>query len=694
MQFEPTRSYLILSFLVRRLLLERLGVPLHCLSATPTARSHAFPHWMTPNVKLSTPYRYTAANGASYDTVDSALWGGLRDILDEFRASVGLLGYTTGRNLLSEWRIPHSFLWNPSILPRPLDWGYEIKIHGYVEVKQEPGPAQAAELISSFVTDSNTAVVYFGFSSGDWDDRRLADLLKEVEKAAVAANVRVVFQTLEDAEGRSLYRSPHVMEVPSSVSLKLILPCAVAAIHWGDISITSTCLSVGIPVCVVPRNQTQRVWGQALALAGVGLEPVELSALSSANLVNIFQDLQHTTLVSTARDLANNSASSDVAADAMVKWFYANLPVDGMTCDLDPSRIARIYDPERQLKLSYEGQRVVQEETGDFALNDFKYKPLKYSISHPPRYSLRQLEQSDPNGDAKVTLKIAFDAPEMATTGMEGIARIGGDRKRGLSRYQSMAANVIETPSTWTSADIRDRRMADINARYEQLLSSPSALRHRRSASPKSRGDIVMHKIMNPHLDRETSALGLTDDAPTDGLSTPESFVKASAFDDDYHSVYVPKYPRGLRGLVVLVQSPLLLMAIGLFSAFVGLFIDFWLVKIAEYHNLLTDWGFRYFLLSALVAASFSAALVHLVCPQATGSGLPFTKVAISGVDMSEYLSLRCIVVKIVGLIAAYAAGLSIGKEGPFIMISSGFANVLMNLSPFKRINNDETKRP
>ncbi|GLD97266.1 hypothetical protein PINS_up005949 [Pythium insidiosum] len=451
---------------------ERLGVPLHCLSATPTARSHAFPHWMTPNVKLSTPYRYTAANGASYDTVDSALWGGLRDILDEFRASVGLLGYTTGRNLLSEWRIPHSFLWNPSILPRPLDWGYEIKIHGYVEVKQEPGPAQAAELISSFVTDSNTAVVYFGFSSGDWDDRRLADLLKEVEKAAVAANVRVVFQTLEDAEGRSLYRSPHVMEVPSSVSLKLILPCAVAAIHWGDISITSTCLSVGIPVCVVPRNQTQRVWGQALALAGVGLEPVELSALSSANLVNIFQDLQHTTLVSTARDLANNSASSDVAADAMVKWFYANLPVDGMTCDLDPSRIARIYDPERQLKLSYEGQRVVQEETGDFALNDFKYKPLKYSISHPPRYSLRQLEQSDPNGDAKVTLKIAFDAPEMATTGMEGIARIGGDRKRGLSRYQSMAANVIETPSTWTSADIRDRRMADINARYEQLLSS------------------------------------------------------------------------------------------------------------------------------------------------------------------------------------------------------------------------------
>ncbi|KAJ0409707.1 hypothetical protein ATCC90586_007496 [Pythium insidiosum] len=408
------------------------------------------------------------------------------------------------------------------------------------------------------IVDCNTAIVYFGFSAGDWDERRLVDLLKEVEKAAAAANVRVMFQTLEDAEGQ---------------------------------------------------------------------------------------------------------------------------------------------------------------ESGDFALNDFKYKPLKYSVSHPPRYSLRQLEEKDPIAGAQVTLKITFDAPEMAETRVEGI---GGDRKRGplsatMNRARALRISVVDEASqsprildeetlwrpnaaTTPLYELQSPSLPAGNGSARQPRSSPAlqpALRHRRSASPKSRGDIVMHKIMNPHLDRETSSLGLTDDvtsAPPEDPATP-SFVKASAFDDDYHSVYVPKYPKGLRGLVVLFQSPLLLMAIGLFSAFVGLFIDFWLAKIAEYHNLLTDWGFRYFLLSALVAASFSAALVHLVCPQATGSGLPFTKVAISGVDMSEYLSLRCIVVKIVGLIAAYAAGLSIGKEGPFIMISSGFANVLMNLSPFKRINNDETKR-
>lgn len=214
--------------------------------------------------------------------------------------------------------------------------------------------------------------------------------------------------------------------------------------------------------------------------------------------------------------------------------------------------------------------------------------------------------------------------------------------------------------------------------------------------SPRPRAESVMEKIMNPHLDRDASTL---DDrtataAPLRRTSGSAShYVKASAFDDETHSVYVATYPKGVRGLFVLMQSPLLLLSIGLFSGAVGLFIDFWLVKIADYHNVLTDLGFRYFVVSALASAAFAALLVHFVCPEAAGSGLPFMKVAISGIDMSAYLSFRCVVTKIVGLLAAFAAGLSIGKEGPFIMISCGFASLLLGLPVFQRINNDETKR-
>ncbi|KAJ8524181.1 hypothetical protein ON010_g16937 [Phytophthora cinnamomi] len=171
------------------------------------------------------------------------------------------------------------------------------------------------------------------------------------------------------------------------------------------------------------------------------------------------------------------------------------------------------------------------------------------------------------------------------------------------------------------------------------------------------------------------------------------SYRKALAFHDGLHSTYVADYPRGLRGLFVLVQSPLLLIGIGIFAGSVGLAIDLWGVEIARYRQWLGDQGFMLFVLSALLAGGFAAILTQCVCPQAAGSGLPFMKVAISGIDMSAYLSFRCVATKIVGLMAALGAGLSIGKEGPFIMISCGFASVLMNWRPFRRIRDDDTKR-
>ncbi|RLN15031.1 hypothetical protein BBJ28_00021520 [Nothophytophthora sp. Chile5] len=235
---------------------------------------------------------------------------------------------------------------------------------------------------------------------------------------------------------------------------------------------------------------------------------------------------------------------------------------------------------------------------------------------------------------------------------------------------------------------------------------------------PRRRAESVMEKIMNPFLDREspsnwtrfqplptlqvargaaaattTTAGRLVQASAQPKESVSPTYVKARAFNDGLHSTYVAEYPTGLRGMFVLVQSPLLLLAIGLFSGCMGLAIDMWSVELARYHRWLGEQGFVLFVASALLAGGFSAALVHFVCPQAAGSGLPFMRVAISGIDMSPYLSLRCVVTKIVGLMAALAAGLSIGKEGPFIMISCGVASVLMCSRPFRRIRDDETKR-
>lgn len=271
-----------------------------------------------------------------------------------------------------------------------------------------------------------------------------------------------------------------------------------------------------------------------------------------------------------------------------------------------------------------------------------------------------------------------------------------------------------------TDADAYPLRGSDVSESSRLAFVHP-----RRSLSPRLRADSVMEKIMNPFLDRDAPETPLSGRALDPQLAIPGTaaavsetcgaapddimcstkhmerkysvdglpYVKARAFDDNFHSVYVAQHPKGLYGLFVLMQSPILLMGIGLFSGAIGLFIDFWLAKISIYHNVLSDWGFRYFAASALLAVCGSAALTYLLSPQASGSGLPFMKVAISGIDMSEYLSFRCVSVKIIGLLLAFTAGLSIGKEGPFIMISCGFAHIMMKTKLFERIHQDETKR-
>ncbi|KAH9112949.1 hypothetical protein LEN26_001509 [Aphanomyces euteiches] len=173
---------------------------------------------------------------------------------------------------------------------------------------------------------------------------------------------------------------------------------------------------------------------------------------------------------------------------------------------------------------------------------------------------------------------------------------------------------------------------------------------------------------------------------------TEEESAK-NVFDDEYHSVYISPHPKGLRGLFVLMESPILLVCIGMFSAFMGLWMDAIILRVTRFHQELSSLGFFAFLVFSLAIGSLGTILVHFVSPYAAGSGLPQMKVALSGVDMREYLSSTCLVVKMAGLVTAYAAGLSIGKEGPFIMMSCCFAEILMQREYFRRIYEDSSKR-
>lgn len=70
-------------------------------------------------------------------------------------------------------------------------------------------------------------------------------------------------------------------------------------------------------------------------------------------------------------------------------------------------------------------------------------------------------------------------------------------------------------------------------------------------------------------------------------------------------------------------------------------------------------------LLVPVLLILFAAGFVYIVSPQAVGSGIPEMKTILRGVILSEYLTFRTLVAKMVGLTCTLGSGLPLGKEGP-----------------------------
>ncbi|KAK8738710.1 hypothetical protein OTU49_017422 [Cherax quadricarinatus] len=89
----------------------------------------------------------------------------------------------------------------------------------------------------------------------------------------------------------------------------------------------------------------------------------------------------------------------------------------------------------------------------------------------------------------------------------------------------------------------------------------------------------------------------------------------------------------------------------------------------------------------------FSAGFVHILAPQAVGSGIPEMKTILRGVVLKEYLTFKTLVAKVIGLTATLGSGLPLGKEGPFVHIASMVATLLSKgVTSFKGIYENESR--
>ncbi|XP_008793993.2 putative chloride channel-like protein CLC-g [Phoenix dactylifera] len=125
---------------------------------------------------------------------------------------------------------------------------------------------------------------------------------------------------------------------------------------------------------------------------------------------------------------------------------------------------------------------------------------------------------------------------------------------------------------------------------------------------------------------------------------------------------------------------------IGALAGAVGFFNNLAVENIAGFKFVVTSnlmlakkyaWAFGVFAGSNFVLAMFASVLTAYIAPAAAGSGIPEVKAYLNGIDAPDLFSLRTLVVKVVGCIAAVSSSLHAGKAGPMVHAGACIASTL-----------------
>uniref|UniRef100_A0A914C2E3 Chloride channel protein 2-like n=1 Tax=Acrobeloides nanus TaxID=290746 RepID=A0A914C2E3_9BILA len=152
-------------------------------------------------------------------------------------------------------------------------------------------------------------------------------------------------------------------------------------------------------------------------------------------------------------------------------------------------------------------------------------------------------------------------------------------------------------------------------------------------------------------------------------------------------------FERWHKVVLFVVEDWIFLALLGIIMAICSLAMDLAIDHLQKFHLIILNMtknstegniniALTYFVwvIYAIFLVTGSALFVHYLAPQAIGSGIPEMKTILRGVILKEYLTLRTLVSKMVGLTLSLGSGIPIGKEGPFVHVASVVANLLSHL--------------
>lgn len=319
---------------------ERLGVPFHIMFTFPYTPTQQFPHPLA-NIKSSNiDANYT--NFMSYPLVEMMTWQGLGDLINRFRVStLGLEPVSTiwSPGQLYRLKVPHTYMWSPGLIPKPMDWGPEIDIAGFVFLDLATSFKPPEDLVKFL--NAGEPPVYIGFGSivVDNPDKFTALIFKAVAKAGVRALVSKGWGGLGDKDN-----TPDHIYMLENTPHDWLFPRVSAVIHHGGAGTTAIGLKCGKPTMIVPFFGDQPFWGSMVAKAGAGAKaPIPYKKLDVDALAEGIKQCLSPEAQVNAQKLAESIEAEGDGAKNAIDSFHRQLPLSGehsMRCSILYDRVA------------------------------------------------------------------------------------------------------------------------------------------------------------------------------------------------------------------------------------------------------------------------------------------------------------------------------------------------------------------
>ncbi|KHG02587.1 Sterol 3-beta-glucosyltransferase [Gossypium arboreum] len=331
----------------------RLLCTIHYCSSRPTSE---FPHPLS-RVKQPAGYRL------SYQIVDSMIWLGIRDMINDVRKKklkLRPVTYLSGSQG-SDSDVPHGYIWSPHLVPKPKDWGPKIDVVGFcfldlatnyeppeslvkwLEAGAEPIyigfgslPVQEPERMTQIIVNALEQTGQRGIINKGWgglgnlaEPKDFVYILDNVPHdwlflrcKAVVYNVWVITPGLTsfhwDGLGMLGGKKKKVKHDISEIKI------CISKVHHGGAGTTAAGLKAACPTTIVPFFGDQPFWGERVHARGVGPPPIPVDEFSLPKLVGAIKFMLDPKVKEKAKELAKAMENEDGVTGA-VKAFLKHL---------------------------------------------------------------------------------------------------------------------------------------------------------------------------------------------------------------------------------------------------------------------------------------------------------------------------------------------------------------------------------